>query len=305
MATDNDTAHGGRPPSPCLGGPILSLCKNKDWTSGVSRFDIERLAIPHYHGKENGVALLDTSYLVRCRFNMISTDDVVTCFNDIILAHRQIQDTWHNPMTNTYGLQVDHIFLKSFKLFPILESTVMEDVVIVNFYDWFQELFTSHLLAVMPFNGIVLKIRFEGLCILGLGTRHYAEMSWALMDFLQWLIPGTLLSRTLAAVHCKSNNGYDYFWGVLELMVPGFDPVVPILTPQWVDSEDIFHFSQAYLLYFCLQAKMQYHFTNCVRSSMFLRAIQHSNYADMVTTLQSHVNLYCEDYDTKFLPPHL
>ncbi len=50
---------------------------------------------------------------------------------------------------------------------------------------------------------------------------------------------------------------------------------------------------------------MHYHFTNRVRSSMFLHAIQNSDYADTVTTLQSHVNLYCEDYDTGFLPPHL
>jgi hypothetical protein len=159
----------------------------------------------------------------------------------------------------------------------------------------------------MPFDAIVLKNPFEGLCIPGLGMRRYAEMSWALMDFLLQLIPGTLLSRinaTLAAVRCKSNNGYDYFWQVLELMVPGFDPVVPILTPQWADLEDIFHFSQAYLLYFCLQAKMQYHFTDHVGSSMFLRAIQHLDYVNTVTTLQSHVNPYREDYNTGFLPLH-
>ena len=136
---------------------------------------MERLAIPHYHGKENGVALLNTSYLVRCGFNMISTDDVVTCFNDIILAHCQIQTMWHNPVANTYGPHVDCILLKSFKLFPILELIVTEDV--VNFYERFQELSTSHLLAVMPFDGIVLKNHFKGLSILGLGTQRYAEMS--------------------------------------------------------------------------------------------------------------------------------
>ncbi len=88
-------------------------------------------------------------------------------------------------------------------------------------------------------------------------------------------------------------------------MVPGFDPVVTILVPQWHDSEDIFQFSQAYLLYFRLQAKLQYHYTNRVRSSTFLCAIQQSNYADAVTTLQSHINSYREEYDTGFLPAHL
>ncbi len=50
---------------------------------------------------------------------------------------------------------------------------------------------------------------------------------------------------------------------------------------------------------------MHYHFTDCTRSGIFLHAIQHSNYVDTVTTLQSHVNLYQEDYNTGFLPPHL
>jgi hypothetical protein len=128
-----------------------------------------------------------------------------------------------------------------------------------------------------------------------------------MMDFLPRLIPGTLLSRinaTLAAVQSKSNNGNDYLWRVLELTVPGFDPVVPIQTPLWTNYEDIFHFSQAHLLYFQLQTKMHYHFMDRTRSGIFLRAIQHSDYADTVTTLQSHVNSYKEDYDMGFLPPH-
>ncbi len=44
-------------------------------------------------------------------------------------------------------------------------------------------------------------------------------------------------------------NGYDYLYRVLELYVPGFDPVLAIKTPRWEDSDDIFHFTQAYLLY--------------------------------------------------------
>jgi hypothetical protein len=50
------------------------------------------------------------------------------------------------------------------------------------------------------------------------------------MDFLPRLIPGSLslqFNVTLASVRYKSNNGYDYLWRVLELTVPGFDPVIP------------------------------------------------------------------------------
>ncbi len=76
-------------------------------------------------------------------------------------------------------------------------------------------------------------------------------------------------------------------WRILALTIPGFDPVIPIEIPLWSNAMDIFQFSQAYLLYFCLQAKLQHYFNNHTCSSMFLHAIQHSNYADTVTTLQS------------------
>ncbi len=267
---------------------------------------MEHLAIPDYHGKENGVGMLNAGYLQRCGYHMNSSDNVVTCYNEIISGHWKIQDGWHNPVTNTWGPQVDHILLKSFKLFPFLESTATEDV--VNFYNRFYKLLTSHLFAIMPFDAIILKHHFEGLCIPGLGTRRYADMSQALMDFLPWLIPGTLsscINATLAAVRCKTNNGYDYLWHILELTVPDFDPIIPILTPQWHEFKNIFYFAQSYLLFFCLQSKMHYHYMDRVRSSMFLWAIQNSDYADMVRTLQSQVNSYREDYDTGFLPPHL
>ncbi len=51
------------------------------------------------------------SYLVYCRFNMISTDNVVTYFNDIISSYRRIRNTWHNPVANTGRLYL----LKSIK----------------------------------------------------------------------------------------------------------------------------------------------------------------------------------------------
>jgi len=83
------------------------------------------------------------------------------------------------------------------------------------------------------------------------------------MELLPWLIPVTLspqVSATLAAVRYESNNGYDYLWRVLKLAVPGFDPTVSIPIQSWDTADDIFHFAQAYLLYFRLQAKVNFHY---------------------------------------------
>jgi len=86
---------------------------------------------------------------------MVSSDDVVGSLNEIVAVHRRISDTWTHPSTNTSGPQVDRILLKSFKLFPTLQSLAPDDV--VGFYDPFQELSTSHLLALIPFDSIVLS----------------------------------------------------------------------------------------------------------------------------------------------------
>jgi hypothetical protein len=103
------------------------------------------LATGKYHINSDGVNMLTAGILVNCGYNRITTDNVVTCYNNIIATHCRILNLSHNPMAHTFGPQVDRILLKSFKLFPTLDSTGTDNV--VNFYNWFQELSMSHLLA--------------------------------------------------------------------------------------------------------------------------------------------------------------
>jgi hypothetical protein len=179
---------------------------------------------------------------------------------------------------------------------------------VVAFYDRLQEVALGYIIAIIPFDAIVLAHKFEGLCPPGLGLVKYAAMCKALMELLPWLIPGSLspqVNATLTSVRYESNNEYDYLWRVLELTVPGFDPTVPIHAPIWSDVKDIFQFAQAFLLFFRLQAKVKFHYDDRTRSGMFLRAVQFSEYADTVTTLQSHVNSFRQEYDNGYLPLHL
>ncbi len=146
---------------------------------------------------------------------------------------------------------MDKIIQKSLSVFPHLESTKVEDV--VDFYDRLQEAGLSYVIALLPFDAIMLAHGFEGLCPPGLGLVRYATMSKALMELVPRLISSGLspqVNVTLALVRFESNNGYDYLWRVLELTVPGFDPTIPICVPTWSNVEDIFHFAQAFLLFF-------------------------------------------------------
>jgi hypothetical protein len=53
------------------------------------------------------------------------------------------------------GPQVDRILQKSLSVFPCLDSTATGDV--VTFYDRLQEISMNHLLALMPFDAIMLQ----------------------------------------------------------------------------------------------------------------------------------------------------
>jgi hypothetical protein len=128
------------------------------------------------------------------------------------------------------------------------------------------------------------------------------------MEILPWLIPGSTSSQVnaaLALVCYESSNGYDHLWRILELTIPGFDPVISIQIPVWTGVDNIFSFAQEVLLYFRLQEKINFHFDNQRCSSIFLRAIQYSEFADTPTVLQTQINSFRFEYNDRFLPPHL
>ncbi len=182
----------------------------------------------------------------------------------------------------------------------------MEDV--VNFYNCLQEVSINYALALMPFNAVVLSNCFEGLCPLGLSLLCYAPMCKALMELLPWLISGSVsppVNAALASVRYEMGNGYNYLWRVLELTVPGFDPMIPIQPPSWSEVEDIFQFAQDYLLFFHLQAKLNFHYDDRTQSGLFLHAVQSSQFTNTVTLLQSHINLYRQEFEDGYLPPNL
>jgi hypothetical protein len=177
----------------------------------------------------------------------------------------------------------------------------------VEFYDKLQKLSAGYLLPLMPFDTVKLSFNFKGLCPPGLGTLHYAKIGAALMEVLPRILPASILDvhSAITTVGFEFNNGYDLLWQVLELAVPGFDPTALILPPIWHRDSNVFKFCQAFLLYFCLQAKKNNYYDACMRTSIFLRAISTSEYANVVTLLQTQVDSYRNPDDDGFLPHHL
>ncbi len=109
----------------------------------------------------------------------------------------------------------------------------------------------------------------------------------------------------ISAVRSELKNGYDLFWRILELAVPGFDPTITIEPPKWTRDTDILEFCHGHELYFRLLAKKKMFYDSQSRTNMFLRGITLSEYADVITTLKSNIDMYRHADDDGFLPQHL
>ena len=274
----------------------------------ISRHDVAGLATPAYHGGRHGVQELTLSYIHACGYSSFSPeieDDVLPCYGAIQLLHKKVRMAWTNPRTLQSGPSVERILEKGLAVFPKLRGTSAREA--VTFYESLQQVSASYLLPIMPFDTICLANNYEGLFPPGLGTDAYCECCTAMLEVLPRLIPVNdyEVSARLSGVRNSSRNGYDLLWRILELFVPGFDPTVPIAQPVWNSDSSILDFCQGHMLYFRLQAKKNMFFSSRDRTTIFLRAVTPSEYADVVTSLQTSVDAYRHPDNDGILPDHL
>ncbi len=164
----------------------------------------------------------------------------------------------------------------------------------VKFYDDLQSTGLNYLLALMLLDAIYILFGFKGLCHPDLGTGHYVEISLAFMELLHCLLTVgsiTCMSAIVDVVSIKSIKRYYLLFHVIVLAIPGFDPTLPLSAPIRASSTDLFKFCCSHHFYFRIQGKKGIFFDDCTKSSIFLHAIWSSKYADVITTLQSHINL--------------
>jgi hypothetical protein len=63
----------------------------------------------------DGVKTLSKELIQDCGYGRIDApvEDVVVCYNDIILVHHKVSKLWYNSYVHTMGPQVDKILRKS------------------------------------------------------------------------------------------------------------------------------------------------------------------------------------------------
>ena len=66
------------------------------------------------HAGMDGVDVLTECFIQDCGYGIVkaTVEDVVVCFNDIIMIHRKVRDLWHNNYAHTMGPQVSTILSK-------------------------------------------------------------------------------------------------------------------------------------------------------------------------------------------------
>jgi hypothetical protein len=274
----------------------------------TSRFDLAGLADTGYHIGDFGVDTLTELIISNCGYQTFHVDhpeDVLLCFQEIINIHRVVVQTWTNTRTHFSGPVVEYILEKALPVFPRMHDLDVSGM--VKFYDGLQKISMRYLLPLMPFDSIRLAFGYEGLCPPGLGTTRYSAIALAWMDVLPRLLPQKepLVESAIFSVSVESNNGFDLLWRVLEIAVPGFKSMNPVQVPSWKPQTDVLSFCREHLLYFRLQSKHNMFFSARTQTNIFLRNIQLSEYADVVTTLQSQVNTYMADDDDGYLPANL
>jgi hypothetical protein len=268
----------------------------------ISPHNIAGLANKNYHGKELGFYTIDCKIIHACGYTKINTANIIGSYNDIIIVHKHIITNWEGRYTE--GPQIDQIWEKGLPTFPRLHSLTVE--VAVDWYDKLQKLLTIYLIPVTPLDCVMIKMGYEALCILGMGLSRYPAMACILMELLPCLLPHTdhEVTSLINMVRLESGNGYDLFWHILELTIPGFTPANPIIILVW-HNEDIFGFAQAFLLHFCLQAKKGVYYDNQARSTAFLQSINESASIDNITKFLTCVNNYYSLDDDGYLPSNL
>jgi hypothetical protein len=292
----------------CIKSPRPSNKERQARNRRTSLFDVAGLASSDYHGGQWGKQMLDIPFIHLCGYQTIlpaAAEDILLCYRDIQPVHKKVRQGWTNPRTQISGPSVEQILEKGILVFPKLTTLTAKDT--VHFYDKLQELSAGYLLPMMPFDVIRLDFNFEGLFVPDLGTECYADCAAALMEVLPRLIPTLDLEvqAAILAVRGESKNGYDLFWRILELAVLGFDPTIPIDQPRWDRDSDVLEFSREHELYFRLLAKKHIFIDVRTCTNMFLRAITTSEYADVVTNIQSHIDIFRHEDDDGFLPTHL
>jgi hypothetical protein len=137
---------GGMRASNLLSFPhMLESHRRQALKANVSCFNIAALCDPHYHGGPDGLSILTIPDIRAHGYMLITSDNVMLCYNDIISMHSKALELWTNTRTQHSDPSIESTVKKAIlTIFPKLDSITSAKLML--FYDNLQKIYLVYLL---------------------------------------------------------------------------------------------------------------------------------------------------------------
>lgn len=245
----------------------------------------------------------------------LSVDDIQDYLDEMALLELELgldtHDNIRNSVTNLLqDWKTPSISNKHLATFKPLESLSPEDFVV--WYSNTRYAVARYDVGLMPFDAIVLKWAFVGLCYPGVGGNRYLQMASALYEILDATLPKEvpLVRDVMHTQEGFHQDGYRLLNSLLIRFMPVFCASIPATPPMWPDVLNVSRMAKLWLLHFRLVAKSGSSFSDTERSLLFLDSIQEHSMLPSVQSLKSSIMLFTESIDEfdradMTLPTHL
>jgi hypothetical protein len=219
-----------------------------------------------------------------------------------IVEHcREFLEDWCRPDINPKNVRAS---------FRALETDVTPDV----FVDWYTHLcydLKRYDVCLMPFDNIVIRWEYVGLCYPGVGEVRYMAMGEALFSILDRLLPrdnGVIMDCTTSLLGFR-HDGYRLLFMIMSRLLPVFCPSTPANPPRWDDVRNIALMAKYWNLYFRFVAKKGADFNPVERSLLFLDSLQEHSLLGVVASHKGSIQSFSAGIgkfdDIPPMPAHL
>jgi hypothetical protein len=191
----------------------------------------------------------------------------------------------------------------------------LEDLKPETFLEWYAfisaDMQTSNI-ALVPFDAIVPKYAYVGLCFPGIGEERYLKMAKGFFTVLEHTLPkDNLVVRECMKAYAGSNHdGFRLLDSIMARTLPVFCSEIPCTPPTWMEYPDVPTIANQWLVYFRFSAKEGTFYSPLKRSTMFVKSIQEHSLVGLVSSYRGQLNQFANsinEFDEPFIavPDHL
>ena len=181
--------------------------------------------------------------------------------------------------------------------FRKLETLSPED-----FVDWYHHIrytLARYDVGLVPFDCILIKWHWVGLCPPAVGAVRYLQMAECLYSVLESTLPKDvpLVRDVLHTLEGFHQDGYRLLDSLLARFMPVFCPSITTVPPIWDDITNVARMSKLWILHFRLLAKTGTAYSDAQQSLMFLDSIKEHTMIPLIASIKGQIMAFTETID--------